>query len=240
MHNTQHWLILGASGGIAQGLIQYYLAGGALVSAISRNVQPDNVNSTSLHWYQHDDLAPEAITLLLEQITAKPLTGVICCHGWLHGEGHLPEKAITQLQQTWLEKSLHINVVIPAVYLQCLMPFLMKQPDIKVAFLSAKVGSISDNQLGGWYSYRMAKASLNMLIKTAAIELARRNKTAALISLHPGTTESNLSEPFQANVPSGQLQHPLQTAERLATVLAELTPTQSGQLLNWDGSVLPF
>lgn len=240
MQTNQHWLILGASGAIAQGLIQHYLAQGAQVSAISRQAQPAAPMANAVKWYQYDGLEPEAISRLLQHISAVPLTGVIGCHGWLHGEGVLPEKALAQLQQAQLEKSLHINLITPTIYLQCLMPLLMKQPGIKVALLSAKVGSISDNQLGGWYSYRMAKAALNMLIKTAAIELGRRNKTAVLVSLHPGTTDSALSEPFQGNVPSAQLQSPQQTAQRLAAALQQLNPAQTGLLLNWDGSVLPF
>lgn len=240
MHTKQHWLILGASGAIAQGLIQHYLALGANVSAISRQAQPAALMANELAWYQHDGLEPEAISRLLVHIGKEPLTGVIGCHGWLHGEGAFPEKALAQLQQAQLEKSLQINLITPTIYLQCLMPLLMKQPAIKVALLSAKVGSISDNQLGGWYSYRMAKAALNMLVKTAAIELGRRNKTAVLVSLHPGTTDSALSEPFAANVPSGQLQSPQQTAQRLAAVMQQLSPAQTGQLLHWDGSTLPF
>ncbi|WP_333607780.1 SDR family NAD(P)-dependent oxidoreductase [Arsukibacterium sp.] len=240
MHTKQHWLILGASGAIAQGLIQHYLAHGAKISAISRQAQPSELIADELTWYQQPELEPEVISRLLQHIGAVPLTGVIGCHGWLHGEGAFPEKAIAQLQQAQLEISLQINLITPAIYLQCLMPLLMKQPGIKIALLSAKVGSISDNQLGGWYSYRMAKAALNMLVKTAAIELGRRNKTAVMVSLHPGTTDSALSEPFQANVPSTQLQSPQQTAQRLAAVLQQLNPAQTGQLLNWDGSTLPF
>lgn len=106
--------------------------------------------------------------------------------------------------------------------------------------LSAKVGSISDNHLGGWYSYRMSKAALNMLVKNLSLEVARLNPSACIVSVHPGTTDTPLSEPFQGNLPDGQLQTAEHTAQRLLKVCDALTPQLSGALLNWDASVLPF
>ncbi len=106
--------------------------------------------------------------------------------------------------------------------------------------LSAKVGSITDNHLGGWYSYRMSKAALNMLVKNLSLEVARLNPSACIVSVHPGTTDTPLSEPFQGNLPDGQLQTAEHTAQRLLKVRDALTPQLSGALLNWDASVLPF
>lgn len=139
-----------------------------------------------------------------------------------------------------MQQSLEVNLIQPALYLQQLLPLLQKQQNVKIAVLSAKVGSITDNQLGGWYSYRMAKAALNMLVKCSSIELARYNKDATLISLHPGTTDSELSAPFQKNLPAGQLRSAAATAERLIQVITELKPEQTGALLNWDGTPLPY
>ena len=108
------------------------------------------------------------------------------------------------------------------------------------AALSARVGSISDNQLGGWYAYRASKAALNMIIKTAAIEVRRRNPHAIVVGLHPGTVDSDLSKPFQGNVPEGKLFTPDFAAGKLLTVLEGLAPAQTGRCFGWDGEeILP-
>jgi NAD(P)-dependent dehydrogenase (short-subunit alcohol dehydrogenase family) len=101
--------------------------------------------------------------------------------------------------------------------------------------LSARVGSISDNQLGGWYSYRASKSALNMILKNAAIETNRSNKKAIIVGLHPGTVESNLSDPFKKNVPEGKLFTPDYSAQKLLAVLSSLTIEQSGKCFAWDG-----
>jgi NAD(P)-dependent dehydrogenase (short-subunit alcohol dehydrogenase family) len=152
----------------------------------------------------------------------------------------LPEKSLKQLTRQSLQQSLEVNLFSVAFYLQALLPWLQKPPGIKVAVLSAKVGSISDNRLGGWYSYRMAKAALNMLVKCSSIELGRFNKTAVLFSLHPGTTDSALSAPFQQNLPAGQLKTAADTAHCLLATIRTVSVTETGLLLNWDGQVLDF
>jgi NAD(P)-dependent dehydrogenase (short-subunit alcohol dehydrogenase family) len=137
-------------------------------------------------------------------------------------------------------ENLQANTVEPALWLQRLMPFVSKQSGLKMLWLSAKVGSITDNQLGGWYSYRASKAALNMLVKTAAIELRRLQPALILVTVHPGTTDTALSQPFQQNLAKGQLQTTEATALRLADVATNLVSAQHGHLLNWDGQVLPF
>lgn len=241
----QHWLIIGASGGIGWALVQRLLLQGHRVSAISRqhlNEKQAEVAATyqTLSWYQLASAEDAAAPGFLAQIFSEKVDAVMLCQGWLHGNGLVPEKSIKQLSRTALQQSYEINVIHPALYLQAMLPLLYKQENVRVAVLSAKVGSITDNQLGGWYSYRMAKAALNMLVKTTSIELARYNKTAALISLHPGTTDSALSAPFQRNLPEGQLRSADESALKLIAVLQQLTPAQSGALVNWDGAVLPY
>lgn len=253
-----HLLIIGGSGGIAQGLWQHYLAIGWQVSVLSR--QPAPRQMIGLDWYQYASdalLHPEStgqqlhaalrdnLTTIFHHSATAP-TLVFCCIGVLQtpttaaNQGLIAEKNIGQLSSHALQQALLCNTVLPALWLQQLWPFLRQSPQIRLCWLSAKVGSISDNQLGGWYSYRASKAALNMLVKTFAIELRRTLPQACAISLHPGTTDTDLSKPFQRNLPSGQLQSPAQTAARLATVAAGLTPAQSGALLNWDGTELPF
>ena len=106
--------------------------------------------------------------------------------------------------------------------------------------MSARVGSIEDNRLGGWHAYRASKAALNMVIKTISIELSRRHDQALCVALHPGTVDSALSEPFQGGVPEGKLFTPRQSARALLAVLNRLTPADSGGLYAWDGSRIPF
>jgi NAD(P)-dependent dehydrogenase (short-subunit alcohol dehydrogenase family) len=240
----EHWLIIGAAGGIAQGLIQQLLAEGHQVSAISR--QAASGAAPQLSWYQlaaakdpAAEVSPE-LEINLKHIFSQPVTAVVLCQGWLHGAGMLPEKSLKQLTRQSLQQSLEVNLFSVAFYLQALLPLLQKQPGIKVAVLSAKVGSISDNRLGGWYSYRMAKAALNMLVKCTSIELNRVNKTAALFSLHPGTTDSALSAPFQQNLPAGQLKTAAETARNLLATIRAVSEAENGLLVNWNGQIIDF
>lgn len=245
---SEQVLIIGAGSGIGYGLVQHYLQQGHQVQAISRSACPDSLAKTEVNWLQveagagnteHDAEETTINSVVTAAVSSQPTT-IFICQGWLHDNQHGPEKTLRQLTAIQMHKSFAINVLQPALYLKALFSYLTRQPQVKVLVLSAKVGSITDNQLGGWYSYRLSKAAVNMLVKTSSVELGRYNKTATLVSLHPGTTDTALSAPFQANVPAGQLQTTTATAERLAEVAAALTPLLSGKLLNWDGTVLPF
>lgn len=232
-------LIIGGSSAIGLALMQHYAAVGAAVSVISRQQAPQNL-SHNLQWWQDSKLTETgSADIIAQALTAKPDT-IFICNGVLHDEQAMPEKTIRQLDMAVLTQRFISNVQVPALYLKLLFGYLCQQPNVKLLALSAKVGSISDNGLGGWYSYRISKAALNMLVKNLSIEVGRLNKTAAIVSIHPGTTDSALSAPFQTNLPAGQLQTPQSTAKRLAGVAADITAEQSGSFLNWDGSVLPW
>ncbi|MGP9802311.1 SDR family NAD(P)-dependent oxidoreductase [Rheinheimera sp. NSM] len=237
-------VVIGAGGGIGLALVQHYLQQGNTVYAFSRKAAPLALSVDKLHWYRDnagDSAADtERRAALLAQIFSQVVSYVFVCNGVLHDDGTMPEKTIRQLDTQVLLTRLHSNVAVPAMYLQQLFPYLCKSPAVRVLVLSAKVGSISDNRLGGWYCYRISKAALNMLVKNVSIEVGRLNKTAAVVSVHPGTTDTALSQPFQTNLPVGQLQSPAATAQRLAQVAANVQLEQSGALLNWDGTVLPF
>ncbi|MEH8017236.1 SDR family NAD(P)-dependent oxidoreductase [Rheinheimera muenzenbergensis] len=230
-------LIIGGGSGIGLALAQYYAASGARVSVISRQPAPQH---PKINWLQ-DNLAAETASadIIAKALTQQPDT-IFICNGVLHDASGMPEKTIRQLDSDILAARFASNVQVPAMYLKLLFGYLCKQPQVKLLALSAKVGSIGDNALGGWYSYRISKAALNMLIKNLSIEVGRLNKTAAIVSIHPGTTDTELSAPFQQNLPVGQLQSPDATAKRLASVADRLTAAQSGNLLNWDGNVLPW
>lgn len=230
-------LILGASSGIGRALAKHYSAQGARVVAISRSKAAEQ----SEYIWLVDSLQTEQDS---EKVMAQALLMapeiIFICHGVLHDDAAMPEKTLRQLDTGILLQRLYSNLVVPAHYLKILLSYLTKKPAVKVLVLSAKVGSIGDNRLGGWYSYRVSKAALNMLVKNVAIEVGRLNKTASIVSVHPGTTDTLLSQPFQSNLPPGQLQSCDSTALRLSLVASNLTAAQSGALLNWDGTELPF
>ncbi|MDR7121225.1 SDR family NAD(P)-dependent oxidoreductase [Rheinheimera soli] len=242
-------LIIGASSAIGSALAKHYLQLGEQVVWLSRFaadftdpklciIKAPDLNGQD-EWALHQDFFSSVInTLQQHQVSV-----IFNCIGWLHQGGELkllPEKSLSQSSALLLGKTFLLNLELPVLYLQGLWPYVTTTPQLRYLQLSAKVGSISDNQLGGWYSYRSAKAALNQWIKTASIELKRSNKTAALVSLHPGTTDSLLSAPFQRNLPQGQLRTTAQTAGYLAAVAQQLHSEQSGLLLNWDGKVLSF
>ncbi|MBP0951061.1 SDR family NAD(P)-dependent oxidoreductase [Pseudomonas alliivorans] len=175
----------------------------------------------------------------LEALASQTLEGcehlhlVISALGILHQDGAKPEKGLAQLTLASMQASFATNTFAPILLLKHLLPLLRKQPSTFAA-LSARVGSIGDNRLGGWYSYRASKAALNQLLHTASIELKRLNHASTVLAIHPGTTDTELSQPFQANVPEGQLFEPAFSAERIIEVVGAHGPTDSGTFWAWD------
>lgn len=163
---------------------------------------------------------------------------VFVATGWLHDQGRGPEKTYRSLDADNLIHAYRLNAIGPALLLKHLIPRLSAAHRCKLGIVSARVGSISDNQLGGWHSYRASKAALNMLIKNFAIELARNKRGHMVVGLQPGTTDTSLSAPFQRGVPEGHLQSPDYTAEQLLKVMTHLRPEDSGGLFDFLG--LPF
>ncbi|HEX8387840.1 MAG TPA: SDR family NAD(P)-dependent oxidoreductase, partial [Sphingomonas sp.] len=145
------------------------------------------------------------------------------------------EKAMRDLDADWLQRNFLVNAVGPALVAKHFLPLLPRARRAVFAALSARVGSISDNNLGGWYGYRASKAALNQLIRTLAIEERRRNPQAVVVALHPGTVDTDLSRPFQGNVQPGRLFAPDRAAVQLLDVLDGLKPVDSGRLFDWEG-----
>ncbi|MEM7022783.1 MAG: SDR family NAD(P)-dependent oxidoreductase [Pseudomonadota bacterium] len=165
---------------------------------------------------------------------------VLVTTGILHdGETLKPEKTWRALEGLNLERAYRINAVGPALVAKHFLPLLARDRRSVFAALSARVGSISDNSLGGWHAYRASKAALNMLLRNFAIELARRNPKAICVGLHPGTVETALSAPFRGSVPGNKLFTPAYSARKLLAVLDRLGQKHSGQVFAWDGTPIP-
>jgi NAD(P)-dependent dehydrogenase (short-subunit alcohol dehydrogenase family) len=165
---------------------------------------------------------------------------VIVASGILYdGDRLQPEKSWRTIESDAMERSYRINAIGPALVAKHFLPLLTAERKSVFAALSARVGSIEDNQLGGWHAYRASKAALNMILKTLSIEIARRNPSAICVGLHPGTVDTRLSEPFQRGVPEGKLFSPKTSARCLLNVLDSLSPEQSGQVFAWDGRRIP-
>ncbi len=163
---------------------------------------------------------------------------LVVATGFLHGEQGQPERSFTNLDAAYLAQVFQINTLGPALVMKHFLPLLPKTGRCVAGFVSAKVGSIGDNALGGWYGYRASKAALNQLVKTASIEMTRRNKDSICVSLHPGTVATALSEPFAK---TGLNVRPArEAATDLLAVLAGLKPADSGCLIDYQGQKLPF
>ncbi len=169
------------------------------------------------------------------------LSLVLNVAGLLHdGDALQPEKRLEDIKLSQLERVFAVNALGPALMLRELLPRMAKSQRAVFAALSARVGSIGDNRLGGWYAYRSSKAALNQLLRTAAIEAHRRFRNVIVVALHPGTTDTRLSEPFQGNVPPDKLFSADFVAERLLSVVAGLENDDSGGFFAWDGKLIEW
>ncbi|WP_439102206.1 SDR family NAD(P)-dependent oxidoreductase [Congregibacter sp.] len=240
--NSEQALVVGGQGGIGCA-VATQLAQDARFDAVW-TVSRKTSTSKGVQCLRplHTDHSEESIKTLSEQVLEESprLTRVVIALGTLHGEGYGPEKSLEALQRTSMEVVYRVNCVLPLLWLSALAPGLRKNPDCRVAVLSARVGSIGDNGLGGWYSYRSAKAALNMGLKCASIELARRAKGVKLMAFHPGTVDTALSEPFQRGVPEGKLFTPEFVAERLSGLLDEHPADGALSYLDWAGESIPW
>ncbi len=160
--------------------------------------------------------------------------------GILHGDGLQPEKSVTQVRMDALQRVFALNAFAPILLAGALLPLLRHREPAVFASLSARVGSIGDNRLGGWYAYRASKAAQNQLLRTLAVELRRLNRRAACLLLHPGTVDTPLSEPFQARVPEGHLFSPERAARQLLDIIGNCDAADSGRFIAWDGTTIEW
>jgi NAD(P)-dependent dehydrogenase (short-subunit alcohol dehydrogenase family) len=221
-------LVIGASGAIGQAFCAQleHDPRCARVIELSRDSQP------AFDLREPQSIAEAALALQAEE----PLQLIINAAGMLHSQHSTPEKKLAELDYPQLLESFQINTFGPALLLRHFSPLLDRQRGVML-FLSARVGSIGDNRLGGWYSYRSAKAALNMLIKTAAIELGRTQPNSLLLAMHPGTVQSPLSAPFSG---ARQARPAAVAVAQMLRVADSLGPGASGQFYAYDGVRLPW
>jgi len=235
-------VVIGASGGIGGAFATALASAPAVdrVLALSRRpLAPGNPKTT----WQPIDLEDEdsiARAAAAAKAAAGPLHLVIVASGLLHDNGLKPEKSWRGLSAAGLQRAFAVNTIGPALAAKHFLPLLADDRKAAFAVLSARVGSIADNRLGGWHAYRASKAALNMLVRTLAIELARRNDRALCVALHPGTVDTDLSRPFQTDLPKEKLFTPAEAAGLLLEVLDGLSPGHSGGLFAWDGQRIPY
>lgn len=223
-------IIIGATGGIGAGLFE----------SLKDHDGFDTVLGLSRHSVPAIDILDEAsIAAAAGHVRQSGITPtlIIVATGILHKDGRGPEKSIKELDADWMVENYRLNAVAPALIAKHFMPLMPRTGRTCFAALSARVGSISDNRLGGWHSYRASKAALNMLIRNLSIEWQRKNPEAIIVGLHPGTVETGLSAPFKGN-PEHERFTPAKAASQLLDVLQGLEADDSGQVFAYDGRMV--
>lgn len=224
-------IVVGSSGGIGAAIVGVLEGRGYAVTGLSRSpLEAPGIPGIDLT--EEASIAAAASRLSVN----APFEIVIVATGLLHSDQIAPEKTYRDLNARTLIEYFAVNAVGPALLAKHFLPLLPAKGRGVFAALSARVGSIADNRLGGWYGYRASKAALNMLVKTLAIELARTRPEAICVGLHPGTVDTGLSKPFQRGVPPDRLFTAAYSAASLVGVIEGLTPAQSGGCFAWDGA----
>ncbi|MFQ3355888.1 MAG: NAD(P)-dependent dehydrogenase (short-subunit alcohol dehydrogenase family) [Paracoccaceae bacterium] len=232
--------IIGASGSIGRALVQKLALNSKITNIFALSRSKTQFQSSKIRSYSFEFEKEETIETAAKLIARYgPLDLVIIATGTLHGKELTPEKNIKDLSTWKFEKIFLVNTFGPALVLKHFIPLLNNKERSICATLSARVGSISDNRLGGWYAYRASKSALNMIIKTTSIEVQRKSKNTVIVGLHPGTVDSELSRPFKGNVAATKLFTPEFAAEKLLEVLDSITLAHNGKCFAWDGQEIP-
>lgn len=236
-------IIIGASGGLGRALCEQWRQDDGIDNVIAISKQPED-NKSTLPGMQtiKCDYSEASIARACEKIKslAGPITRVCICNGLLHNDHISPEKRIDDIGLDALQEVFNVNSFIPILWLKALLPLIKSNDDCIVTVFSARVGSISDNRTGGWYSYRASKSALNMLLKTAAIEFARRAKNVKLIAFQPGTTDTALSKPFQASVKPENLFTPEFVAQRLVDIMNGQKVDGELSFIDWENKKIDW
>ena len=227
--NKKVALIFGVSGGIGSSIYSNLKRKKLEVYGFSRTTEPNNKNVISEKYLK--DLSHKFIE---QNIKIKIFINAI---GFLHDSYYSPEKKLQDINQEYMKKCFEINTIPTALMIKYFCPIMIKEEKSIFASISAKVGSISDNHLGGWYSYRASKAALNQIIKTSSIEQKRLNKNLIMVSVHPGTVNTRLSSPF---IGKRKVQTPSEAAIKIINLLETLTFEDSGLFFDYNKNIIPF
>lgn len=241
--------IVGASGGIGAALLKQlanrddiahihatYFRSTPQASMHQSMKTPDQAAQVS--WTELDASDEMSVKTWLDK--TGPLDWLINCVGMLHDADHGPEKTIRTFDVDHFTASMRINCLPTLLLGKFALPAMRNSSNGVFSTISARVGSVEDNQLGGWYSYRASKAALNMSLKCLSIEWQRVASNIRVLALHPGTTDSNLSKPFQKNVPVGKLFAPEKTASLLIEQIGHAHTLPSGRFIAYDGEEIPW
>lgn len=193
----------------------------------------------ALRWSRPEVDPTDEASVVRAAATLPAIDLAIVTTGMLHDEQQQPERALKQVEPDRLMRSFTINTLGPVIVAKHVIPKMPRDQRAVFAVLGARVGSIGDNRTGGWHSYRASKAALVMLLKNIAIETARTHPQSIVVALHPGTVDTGMSKPFQANIEPGKLFTPAQSATYLLDVISRLTPADSGGHFAWDGTRIP-
>lgn len=239
--DSSNALVLGASGAIGQALIKNFLNDSRVDQVIAVSRSAATIKHPKLLWVtsQYDEPSMQRVVNDLSEHKGTFIK-VCICHGILHGEHIFPEKRMEEITVDMMQSIFYANTIVPSLWLKLLRKILTGSIECKVACFSARVGSTGDNRLGGWYSYRASKAALNSLMKTFAVEYARRAKNVKLIAFHPGTVNSQMSKPFHATVPEGKLFEPSYVADCLSQLMDELKVDGELSYLDYAGKPIPW
>ena len=237
-------VVIGAGSGIGGALIErWQRAAERPLLAITRSTERLSALA-GMHGVtcEATDYSDEELARLTDSLLERSadVARLVICNGVLQGEGYRPERALSQIEGAAMRQVFELNTFLPMRILSAFMPVIKRSGSPKIAVLSARVGSISDNRLGGWYSYRGSKAALNMMLKCTALELRRVNPKAKVLAYHPGTVDTPLSKPFQASVAPEKLFPPQRAAQALDEVMAGLTTDGELSYLDWQGEVIPW
>lgn len=223
--------VIGGGGGIGSAVATLLDQDGGF----DRTLRFARTNTPALDVTNEDSVAAAALTV---RVTGLPLRLLFVATGFLHDAEHRPERSLRDLSPVHMAKAFAVNAIGPALVLKHFAPLLPRTGKAVIAVLSAKVGSIGDNRLGGWHSYRASKAALNQIVRTASVELARSRPEAICVALHPGTVDTPLSAPFAKG--GLDVRAADAAARQLVDVIAALTPWHNGAFLDHRGGELPW